>query len=408
MIAKRYAPGLALLLALAGCGGPDRDPSLGEAYIGPASVVIRGDLGLRSAEVATCRHGDKVEILAKRRRMIKIRTKADMEGWIDSRQLLSSEEMDEFQKLNARARDAQSQGKAIADDALNVHTVPNRQSPSVFQLDAKVPVDVVASTRAARTNFESRLKLRSLAPPPAPRKNTAKKSAKVVEPPPPPGPAPALVANWLELSGNPKLRPAPGRESKAASSVAAPPAMEDWVLVRDSKGRAGWVLTRMLFLSVPDEVAQYAERARIVAYFPLPHTEVKEGKPAWLWATVKRLGEDFQFDSVRLFSYSTRRKRYETAFIERDLRGHLPMRVTETATAARFSYVVEDSDGKFLRKDYEFAGPRPKLLQRTSVAKPDPIWLMDDVDDPESTPDSPEPQKNWWRKVRDWVASLRK
>jgi hypothetical protein len=398
----------AALALLVSCGGPDRDPSIGEAYVGPATAGIRSDLSLRSNEVATGHHGEKVEILAKRRRMIKVRNSAGVEGWIDSRQLLSSEEMEEFQRLNTRARAVQSQGKAIADDALNVHTVPNRQSPSVFQLEAKVPVDVVAGTRAAKVNFESRLKLRSLAPPVRPP--SKKKAAPAPEfPPPPPGPPPALVANWLELSGNPQLRPLlASSPRKTAARPAEPPAVEDWLLVRDPKGRAGWVLTRLVFMTVPDEVAQYAERARIVAFFPLPHSEVREGKPAWLWATVRHLGEDYQFDSVRLFSYSTRRKRYETAFIERDLQGYMPLQVSASATGSRFSYVFESEPGKFVRKEYDYQGVRPRLVQRSFVPRPESIWLGGEAgDDPENQPDSPEPRQGWWRRLRDWVGSLR-
>lgn len=376
---KRSAWACAALALLAACGGPDRDPSLGEAYIGPASVVIRSDLSLRSKEVATCRHGEKVDLLAKRRRLIKIRTADGAEGWIDSRQLLSSDEMEEFQRLNEKARKVLSQGKAAADDALNVHTVPNRQSPSVFQLEAKAPVDVVGTTRAPRTAFESRLKMRSLEPP-------ARKAAK-------------------KGSAQEKAAPPPA----AAPKPAAPVPEDDWLLIRDGKGRAGWVLSRMVFMLVPDEVAQHAERARIVAYFALPHSDAREGKPAWLWATSKKPGEAHQFDSVRLFTYSARRKRYETAFIERDLRGRLPLHVSATAAGSRFAYVFENERGQFMRKEYEYQGVRPRLVQRTIVNKPEPIWLAgEEGEDPERTPDTPESEKNWWRRLREWVAGWRK
>ena len=45
--------------------------------------------------------------------------------------------------------------------------------------------------------------------------------------------------------------------------------MEDWCLVRDSQGRVGWVLSRMVDVDVPLEVAQYAEGQRFVAFFVL-------------------------------------------------------------------------------------------------------------------------------------------
>ena len=44
--------------------------------------------------------------------------------------------------------------------------------------------------------------------------------------------------------------------------------MEDWNLVRTKDGKAGWVLSRMLVMAIPDEVAQYSEGARITSLFP--------------------------------------------------------------------------------------------------------------------------------------------
>ena len=42
--------------------------------------------------------------------------------------------------------------------------------------------------------------------------------------------------------------------------------------MRNAAGQSGWVLTRRLFMSIPDEVAQYAEGKRIVSYFSLGET----------------------------------------------------------------------------------------------------------------------------------------
>ena len=36
--------------------------------------------------------------------------------------------------------------------------------------------------------------------------------------------------------------------------------MEDWNLIRTKDGKAGWVLSRMLVMAIPDEVAQYSGR----------------------------------------------------------------------------------------------------------------------------------------------------
>ena len=64
-----------------------------------------------------------------------------------------------------------------------------------------------------------------------------------------------------------------------------------WSLVRTPTGQSGWVLTRLISMAIPDEVAQYAEGHRIVSYLPLGYVQDEDQKkPIWLWTTVARAG----------------------------------------------------------------------------------------------------------------------
>jgi hypothetical protein len=149
------------------------------------------------------------------------------------------------------------------------------------------------------------------------------------------------------------------------------------------------VLTRRLFMSIPDEVAQYAEGHRITSYFSLG--EVEDGdqkKHNWLWTTTAGGLESYDFDSFRVFVWSLRRHRYETAYIERNLRGYLPVEVRPVtlASSARarpgaapptfpgFSVCVEKNDGKRYWRRYAFivnvvrsAGESPCAFQPREV-----------------------------------------
>ena len=109
-----------------------------------------------------------------------------------------------------------------------------------------------------------------------------------------------------------------------------PAALDDWDLVRTKDGTVGWVLARMLYMAVPDDVAQYAEGNRITAYLALG--DVQDGdqvKHNWLWTTAASDLKTAEFDSFRVFVWSKSRHRYETAFIERNVTGFYPVELAD-------------------------------------------------------------------------------
>jgi hypothetical protein len=73
---------------------------------------------------------------------------------VDGRQLLSTKDMSDLRALAERAAKAPSQGRASVFEALNVHSIPNRQSPSFFQIAANAQVDVITHQRAERVPYE--------------------------------------------------------------------------------------------------------------------------------------------------------------------------------------------------------------------------------------------------------------
>lgn len=344
--------------------GPSPDPVIAEAFVGPPELKIRSDLPLESSTVAVVRHGEKLEIIGHRRRLfLRVRTARGLEGWTDARQLLSKEDMEELRQLSERARSMPSQGVAITHEELRVHTEPSRGSPSFSILKENDKMDVLAQTLAPRTDTAQR---KSLIPPPAPKQAVAKKPKKPPKYPPPPRPAaPRPPSNWLELS----QRDAPP-ESEAEEEEEAPPAppvaMDYWSLVRLRSGDTGWVLTRRLFMAIPDEVARYAEGRRIVSYFALGEAE---GGPSpkynWLWTTTEGGPQPYDFDSFRVFTWNAKRQRYETAYIERNLKGFSPVLAKQvnyaagglrssSASVSGFSVCVEKADGKRYRREYAF------------------------------------------------------
>jgi len=318
-----------------------RSASIGEAYAGPSTLVLRQEINPRSAAIGEVPHGERLEIIQQRRRFVKVRTSKGQEGWTDERLLLSPNEVARLKRFNQQARRMPSQGAATTYDALNIHTEPSRYAPSFVQVKQGEKFDVLAHEASPRK-----------APPrkplvaPAPKPVTIKKSAKAPKIPPPPAPAPPPPPeDWMALSKT----NLPQDEEKDPE----PEPLDDWSLVRTAGGQSGWVLTRRVFMSIPDEVAQYAEGRRITSYFPMG--EIRDGdqvKKIWLWTTIEQSLQPYDFDSYRVFVWSLRHHRYETAYIQRRVRGYFPT----LADPAGFSVCIEKSDGSRIRRVYSLSG----------------------------------------------------
>jgi hypothetical protein len=306
-------------------------------------MALRKDIPLQSPVVATVKHGDKLEIIRRRRRFLEVRTARGAEGWIEDHLLLSGDEIAALQDIERRARRMPSQGIASTYEMLNVHTQPNRLSPSFFQIKEGEKVDVVAHVSTPRTSPERK----PLIPP---RPKVVAPTRKHAEPrfPLPPLPAPPPPpANWIELSKTPPEV----KQQIAASHVVEPAPNDDWSLVRNAAGESGWVLTRRLFMAIPDDVAQYAEGHRITSYFSLG--DVRDGgqvKHNWLWTTIAGGDHAYDFDSFRVFIWSLRRHRYETAYIQRNVEGYFPV----VARPPGFSVCLQASGGGRVRHSYVF------------------------------------------------------
>jgi len=407
-----------LVLFLAGCDSQSAGPpAIGEAYAGPATLSLRKELGPQSATTATVKHGDRLEILATRRRFIKVRTAQGVEGWTDERFLLTPEQMEGLHHIARAAAELPSQGVATIDEPLNMHTEPNRMAPSFYQIPENAKLEVVAHRAAPRVqNPPEAAFLVAKIKPPAPPQRKPRSSAKrppLAPLPSPPGPP----KDWLTLSlsvAQPAIVEPPQPKPE---KPAPPPRMDDWNLVRTNDGKAGWVLSRMLLMAIPDEVAQYAEGHRITSYFSL--RDVHDGdriKHDWLWTTMTHSGEPYEFDRLRVFIWSLHHHRYETVYREKDLKGYYPVEVStwtsqngkRTASAPAFSIVAEDDDRKLYRTTYVFSGNRVQLVGRTPYERPKEMGELRPKDSSAPAGSSPAPPHvSWFARMRQSLTAWR-
>lgn len=339
----RIIAAASLAFILFGCNSkPEEETVIGHAYAGPAALNLHQDIDSKSQTVAIAHHGDKLDIVGQRRRWYKVRTEKGVEGWTSDRELLDPAQMKRLKVLSNETADMPSQGVATTFSTLNVHTEPSRQSASFIQMNEHEKVEVIAHKVVQRGAAPPKREL-VRARPKIEKKKTPEKSSKTALPPPPPPPEPPADLQELSKMGEPP--------PDATPAPVGP--VDDWTLIRTENGQSGWVLTSALYLAIPDEVAQYAEGHRITSYFSLGKiTDGAEQKDIWLWTTSETLGEDHDFDGYRVFVWSLKHHRYETAYIQRRERGFFPV----IAKTGAFSVCLERDDGSRVRKQYVMMG----------------------------------------------------
>jgi uncharacterized protein YgiM (DUF1202 family) len=268
--------------------------------------------------VGNVKNGERVEVLEHEKRFARVRTATGIEGWIEQRFLVDEKIFDELQKLTQENQNDPVQAPGVLRNETNMHVTPGRETEHLYQLASGAKVALL-------------------------KRATAEKQ---------PGTAPALRA--------PKR---PG-----AKAAAAGPLLEDWWLVRDDHGRVGWVLSRMVDVDVPLDIAQYAEGQRFVAFFVLDEVPdedkgVHKQVPQYLCIlTDPHDGLPYDFDQIRVFTWNTRRHRYETAYREHGLDGILPVTVTKEnfdkeGTLPVFILQVKDDAGNVRERKYKLNTP---------------------------------------------------
>ena len=278
-------------------------------YVSAPQAFLRDRVAAFYSKTGTLKNGDRVQVLERERRFVRVRTDSGLEGWIEQRNLVSQEVFDGFQKLAQQEQNDPLQAAGTTRNDTNIHLQPGRETEHLYQLTQGTKVSLF-------------------------KRATAEKSL------------PGAIA-------------APGAQEPPKSAI-----VEDWWLLRDPQGHMGWVLARMVDLDVPLEIAQYAEGQRIVAFFVLEEVTDGEKKvPQYLVAlTDPKDGMPFDFNQVRVFTWNVKRHHYETAYHERNLNGMFPLTVShedfeQEGTLPVFVLRVKDDSGNVVERKYKLKTP---------------------------------------------------
>jgi SH3-like domain-containing protein len=323
-----------VMLPLAGCDRGGRAHEI--AYVSAPQVALRDQVAAVYNKTGMVKNGDRLEVLERDRRYVRVRTASGVEGWMEQRYLTTQQVYDGFQKLIRENQNVPVQATATTRNDTNLHLEPGRETEHLFLLNSGSKVSVL---RRATADKNALPPPKPVSPPKiSPAKKPASKTA----------PAPVPVV------------PAPVAEPQKALE----PFLEDWWLVRDAQGKVGWVLGRMIDLDVPMEIAQYAEGQRLIAFFILD--EVTDGDkkvPQYLvLMSEPKDGMPYDYDQVRVFTWNVRKHRYETAYRERKLNGVLPVTVAhedfgKDGTLPIFILHVKEESGAVSERKYKMNTP---------------------------------------------------
>jgi hypothetical protein len=290
-------PLLCLVVVLAWFFRPKHE-YLGEAYVSERSTTLWSSVAQVREPIDTLHYGDRVDVMARRNDNVKVRTVSGAIGWVDARLLLEPVLWQRTVKLLNAAKAMPVQARVRTKVQTNLRAEPGRTQPRLYQFGRGVPLEIVARS----------------------------------------------VADWVQVSDE--------RENKEAQETKK----EDWFLVRGLATRppgevsartsesntttqpgdqtvpiAGWVVARFVELDLPEAVREGMASANVrpIAWFELNRVASPSGdKPQYLVAGTRSAeGQPCDFTVLRVYTWNARRMRYETAFIENNLCGQMPIRL---------------------------------------------------------------------------------
>jgi len=307
-------------------------------YVTARQTFLRDRVAAVSNRTGEVTNGEKLVVLERARRFVKVRTPQGEIGWIEEKLTADQALADKFDELRVKHLLDPTVAQATARDEVYLHIAPGRETDRFFRL-----------AEGDKLNLLSRA---------------------IVAKPIPPGAALAKTA---------------AVETGKAAGVAdapPPPAMEDWWLVRDAKGDTGWIYSRLIDVDAPDALTRYAEGQRIVGAYMLAKVDDPDSGmlnngvavtsiPEYVTVlSPYKAGLPFDFDQVRVFTWNLKKHRYETAYREHNVAGYLPVTIASkpdpyghAADAAvplpTFSYKILAGDASLPQPDPETGALKP-------------------------------------------------
>ena len=320
------------ILGLAGCSRLHPRPAAEYVYVTAKQTFLRDRVAAVSNRTATVENGQRLEVVEHGRRFYRVKTEKGEIGWVEEKAVSTQEIFDQFAALHDTHKDDPPVASAVVRDEVNLHAKPGRDTERFYRLAEGDKLQMLR---------------RATLPKPVP--------------------------------GGPPVAKSPAKPGAVtqAEGTAAPIPMEDWWLVRDAKGRVGWLLSRMLDVDAPDSLTRYAEGQRFVGAYLLEtvHDDGVEGGPKEIPEYVTVLspyaaGLPYDFDQVRVFTWNVKMHRYETAFREKNIEGYLPVSLSRAKDMYGKSALAQTPEPTFTYRVLAATAGQPTPDPATGEVKP--------------------------------------
>src|SRR6266478_5268817 len=291
-------PLLSLVALLAWMFRPKHE-SLGEAYVSERSVTLWSSVAQVRQPLDTLHYGERVDVVSRRNDSTKVRTAAGALGWVEGRYLMDPSLWQRSIKLLAQVQPMPVQSRGRTKVATNLRVEPGRTEPRLYQFGRGVPVEIVGRATAdwAQSTEER------------------DSSGELEE---------TKKEDWFLIRGLATRPPGENAARAADANTTTQPGDQTQLI-------SGWVIGRFIELDLPDAVREGATSANLrpIAWFELNRVSDPSGdKPQYLVAAARGPeGQACDFSTLRVYTWHAKKSRYETAFIENNLCGQMPVRV---------------------------------------------------------------------------------
>jgi hypothetical protein len=295
------------------------------AYAGNRTVTLQSTTAQVREPITTVSYGDRLEVLKRFQDQVNVRTTTGLTGWVNERDLLSTDVWQKAADLEKRTSSLAIQARGHTKVLTNLRIDAGRDGIRLRQLNKNTPLEI----------FERR-------------------------------------AVEIPTSGAAAAQEEPGEPAQAKK--------EDWWLVRaktsEKDSVSGWILGRFIELDVPQPLPDYASSAgmRIVSWSELNKVVDASGKAKPQYLLLGAHGPEGQpcdFSILRVYTWGKKRERYETAYVEGGVCGKLPVEVKDSPQAGetRFSF-TDLSNGAPAQRDYVMHQTIVRRVKQAGETKP--------------------------------------